>query len=92
MIWSKGSIILAAGEVVVADDKRITLSSTDLIIEDVTSKDAGDYTCKTTSQRAAEVTHTLRVFGKREKYLTIIRKHICVKHNISNNFLKLRFL
>ncbi|CAL8080745.1 unnamed protein product [Orchesella dallaii] len=64
VIWQKGNTILAAGEVVVAEDKRFRLSPehTELILDNVTSKDAGEYTCKTTSARAVEVTHTIRVF------------------------------
>lgn len=64
VIWQKGNNILAAGEVIVTDDKRFKLSATntELIIHNISSKDAGDYTCKTTTGK--EVTHKLKVFGK----------------------------
>jgi hypothetical protein len=67
LIWQKGEVILAAGEVVVGEDRRITLADKGglLIISNVTRNDSGEYTCKTTAEKASEVTvtHSIRVRG-----------------------------
>jgi len=63
LIWKKEQRVLTAGELLIKRDSRMKLVGTDLIINGVTTEDAGRYTCEIEAdmEYPIEVTHTLEI-------------------------------
>ena len=66
LIWKKVQHVLTAGELLIKRDSWVKLMGTDLIINGVTTEDAGRYTCEIEAdmEYPIEVTHTLEILGK----------------------------
>ena len=66
LIWKKEHRVLTAGELIIKKDSRMRLQGTNLVIDGITTEDAGRFTCEIEAdmEEPIEVTHNLEILGE----------------------------